>query len=128
MNTLKIGIEGYKERVVEFKNTASSYGSGLLEVLATPDMIGLMEHAAQISVQPFLPEGHGTVGTEVNIKHLKATTIGAKVYSKTKLIEIDGKKLVFEVSAYDEKDQIGIGTHTRYIINTDRFLEKLKQG
>ncbi len=128
MNTLKIGIEGYKEQMVDFKDTAAAYGSGLVEVFATPAMIGLMEYTAQHSVQSLLPEGHGTVGTEVNIKHLKATPIGAKVYSKTKLIEIDGKKLIFEVSAYDEQGQIGSGFHTRYIINSERFMEKLKQG
>ncbi len=127
MKTLKIGVEGYMEQIVEYNNTAASYGSGLVEVFATPAMIGLMEKTAQLSVQPFLSEGNASVGTEVNIKHLKATHIGSIVYAKTKLIEIDGKQLVFEVSAFDEQGQIGSGFHTRYIINTERFMEKLKQ-
>lgn len=127
MENLNIGTEGYIEKIVEYKDTAAAYGSGLVEVYATPAMIGLMEMTAQLSVQKLLSEGHATVGTEVNIKHLKATPIGAKVYAKTTLTKIDGKKLVFDVAAYDEKGQIGSGTHTRFIINNERFMEKLKE-
>jgi fluoroacetyl-CoA thioesterase len=126
MENLKVGIEGYIEKNVEYKDTAAAYGSGLVEVFATPAMIGLMEMTAQLSVQKLLPEGFATVGTEVNIKHLKATPIGAKVYAKTTLIEMDGKKLVFDVAAFDEKGQIGSGFHTRFVINNERFMEKLK--
>lgn len=126
MENLKVGIEGYIEKNVEYKDTAAAYGSGLVEVFATPAMIGLMEMTSQLSVQKFLPEGHATVGTEVNIKHLKATPVGAKVYAKTNLTEIDGKRLVFEVAAFDEKGQIGSGLHTRFVINNERFMEKLK--
>lgn len=126
MDNLIIGIEGYIEKVVEYKDTATAYGSGLVEVFATPAMIGLMEMTAQLSVQEKLPVGHATVGTEVNIKHLKATPVGAKVYAKTNLIEVDGKRLVFEVAAFDDKGQIGSGFHTRFIINNERFMEKLK--
>ncbi|MDD4575137.1 MAG: thioesterase family protein [Bacteroidales bacterium] len=126
MENLKIGTEGYLEKIVEYKDTAVSYGSGLIEVFATPAMIGLIEMTAQLSVERLLPEGHTTVGTEVNIKHIKATPIGEKVYAKTVLLEMDGKKLVFEVSAFDNKAQIGSGTHTRYIIHKERFMEKIK--
>lgn len=126
MENLKIGTEGYLEKIVEYKDTAVSYGSGLIEVFATPAMIGLIEMTTQLSVERLLPEGHTTVGTEVNIKHIKATPIGEKVYAKTVLLEMDGKKLVFEVSAFDNKAQIGSGTHTRYIIHKERFMEKIK--
>lgn len=126
MENLKIGTEGYLEKIVEYKDTAISYGSGLIEVFATPAMIGLMEMTAQHSVQGLLPEGYTTVGTEVNIKHIKASPIGAKVFAKTTLLEIDGKKLIFEVAAFDTKAQIGLGTHTRFIVHKEGFMEKTK--
>ncbi|MDD2346464.1 MAG: thioesterase family protein [Bacteroidales bacterium] len=126
MENLKIGTEGYLEKIVEYKDTAISYGSGLIEVFATPAMIGLMEMTAQLSVQGLLPEGYTTVGTEVNIKHIKASLVGEKVYAKTVLLEIDGKKLVFEVAAFDTKAQIGLGTHTRFIVHKEGFMEKTK--
>lgn len=126
MENLKIGAEGYLEKIVENKDTAISYGSGLIEVFATPAMIGLMEMTAQLSVQELLLEGYTTVGTEVNIKHIKASLVGEKVYAKTVLLEIDGKKLVFEVAAFDTKAQIGLGTHTRFIVHKEGFMEKTK--
>ncbi len=124
---LTIGIIGNKEIIVKTEDTAARYGSGLIEVFATPAMIGLMESTAQLSVQPLLPEGAITLGTEVNIKHLKATPIGMKVKCESKLIAFEGKKLVFEVNAWDEKGEIGSGTHTRYVVDAQKFMEKLSQ-
>ena len=124
---LSTGIIGIKETIVKAEDTAACYGSGLLDVFATPAMIGLMESTAQLSVQPFLPVGTITLGTEVNIKHLKATPVGMKVKCETKLIAIEGKKLVFEVNARDEKGQIGSGIHTRYVVDAQKFMDKLLQ-
>lgn len=124
---LTTGIIGYKEIIVKTEDTAVCYGSGLLEVFATPAMIGLMESTAQLSVQSFLPERAITLGIEVNVKHLKATPIGMKVKCESKLIAFEGKKLVFEVNVWDEKGQIGSGTHTRYVVDTQKFIEKLSQ-
>lgn len=123
---LHIGIEGHSEIIVKIEDTAASYGSGLIEVFATPAMIGLMESTAQLSIQPFLEVGFITLGTEVNIKHLKATPVGMNVRCETKLISIEGKKLVFEVSAFDEVAMIGKGTHSRYIVDAEKFMAKLK--
>lgn len=123
---LHIGIEGHSEIIVKIEDTAASYGSGLIEVFATPAMIGLMESTAQLSIQPFLEVGFITLGTEVNIKHLKATPVGMNVRCETKLISIEGKKLVFEVSAFDEVAMIGNGTHSRYIVDAEKFMAKLK--
>jgi fluoroacetyl-CoA thioesterase len=123
---LHIGIEGHSEIIVKIEDTAASYGSGLIEVFATPAMIGLMESTAQLSIQSFLDEGFITLGTEVNIKHLKATPVGMNVRCETKLISIEGKKLVFEVSAFDEVAMIGNGTHSRYIVDAEKFMAKLK--
>jgi len=125
--TLTLGIKGVKEIIVKDEDTAAHYGSGLIEVFATPAMIGLMEKTAQQSIQPYLPDGFITLGTEVSIKHLKATLIGIKVKCESKLIRQDGKKLFFEVNVWDENGQIGSGTHARYIIDTQKFMEKLSQ-
>lgn len=123
---LHIGIEGHSEIIVKIEDTAASYGSGLIEVFATPAMIGLMESTAQLSIQSFLEVGFITLGTELNIKHLKATPVGMNVRCETKLISIEGKKLVFEVSAFDEVAMIGNGTHSRYIVDAEKFMAKLK--
>ena len=117
---LHIGIEGEKEIIVQTEDTAARYGSGLIEVFATPAMIGLMESTAQQSVQHLLDDGLITLGTEVNIRHLKATPVGMKVNCKSKLISIEGKKLLFEVNASDETGIIGNGTHTRYIVDAEK--------
>ena len=123
---LHIGIEGEKEIIVQTEDTAARYGSGLIEVFATPAMIGLMESTAQQSIQHLLDDGLITLGTEVNIRHLKATPVGMKVNCKSKLIPIEGKKLLFEVNASDETGIIGNGTHTRYIVDAEKFMAKLK--
>lgn len=123
--SLIAGIKGNISLVVELKDTAARYGSGLIEVFATPAMIGLMEATAQQSVMPMLPEGYITLGTEVHVKHLKATPVGGKVTCQTSLIDIDGRKLVFSVSASDEYGEIGSGTHTRFIVDEKKFMQKL---
>jgi predicted thioesterase len=96
-----------------------------VDVYSTPSMIGLMENTAQTSVKDSLPEGYTTVGIDVSVKHMKATPIGMKVKCISTLKEIQGKKLLFEVEAYDEVGKIGQGTHTRYIVNHDDFIKNI---
>ena len=121
---LETGIQGRAEIVVNEQNTAASMGSGNLEVFATPWMIALMEEASQRSVAPFLEEGQSTVGTRLCVSHDAATPLGMKVWAESLLTEIDGRRLVFEVRAFDECGPIGQGTHERFIIRQQRFLEK----
>lgn len=121
---LKPGIKAEKEELVTEKNTAIAYGSGGVAVYATPAMIGLMENAALSAVDPLLPEGLATVGTELNVKHLAATPLGMRVKATAELLQVEGKRLVFKVMALDEKEIIGEGTHERYIINLANFLAK----
>jgi fluoroacetyl-CoA thioesterase len=85
-------------------------------VLSTPSMIGLMERAGIEAVQAHLPEGHTTVGFEVNVKHFGATPKGQKVTVRAELLEIDGRKLRFKVEAHDQDKKVGEGTHRRAII------------
>ncbi len=117
--------KGYKEINVQPKDTAASYGSGLIEVYATPAMVGLMESTAQQSLISHLPEGFITLGIEINVKHIKATLIGDTVQCHSTLVEVSGKKLLFEIQANDSKGIIGTATHWRYIVHQKEFFEKL---
>jgi predicted thioesterase len=89
-------------------------------VLSTPSMIGLMERAGIQAVQSHLPEGHTTVGFEVNVKHFGATPKGKKVTVRAELIEVDGRKLRFKVEAHDEDKKVGEGTHRRAVVAIQR--------
>lgn len=122
---LEPGVQGREELIVEQKDTAARYGSGLVEVYATPAMVALMEKTCLTSVLPFLPEGHGTVGTKVDIVHTKATPVGMKVICESELVEVDRRRLVFALTARDEAGEIGKGTHERFIIDTEKFMAKV---
>lgn len=119
------GTKGTIETVASENDSAKKVGSGLVDVYSTPAMIGLMENTSQTSVKDNLPEGYTTVGIDVSVKHMKATPIGMKVKCISTLKKIEGKKLLFEVEAYDEVGKIGQGTHTRYIVNHDDFIKKI---
>lgn len=123
---IPIGVKHHLETEVSKKNSANTFGSGMVDVFATPAMIALMERATMLSVLEYLPKGYTTVGTEVNIKHLKATPIGMKVTADSYLKTVNGSRLIFELHAWDEKGMIGIGTHTRVIVEQKTFMEKLR--
>lgn len=122
---LEAGIKGYGETVVTHDNTAKFAGSGELDVFATPAMIALMEQTCQQSVASVLEAGQGTVGTHLDVSHDAATPLGMKVHVYSELVEVDGRKLVFAVKAYDECGLIGQGKHERFIINNEKFLAKV---
>jgi len=121
---LTVGIKGKEELLVSEANSAKSMGSGLLDVFATPAMTALIELTSWKSVAPYMEEGCGTVGTLLNITHDAATPLGMKVWCESELVEIDGRRLVFEVTAYDEKGRIGGGRHERFIVNNEKFQAK----
>ncbi len=121
---LEAGIKGRGETVVTHDNTAKFVGSGELEVFATPSMIALMEQTCQKSVADALEPGQGTVGTHLDISHDAATPLGMKVTVDSELVEVDGRKLVFEVTASDDCGPIGKGRHERFIIWNDKFIAK----
>ena len=123
---LKVGMKYEIDRVVTEDDTAAKAASGSVEVLATPVMIAWMEEASLRLAQKELEEGLTTVGTEVNIKHLKGTLVGKTVKVLSTLKEIDRKRLVFDVEVIEDGIAVGTGSHTRFIIDTAKFYEKLK--
>lgn len=123
--TLQTGLTGEATTVVVHENTAAAVGAGGVEVFGTPMMIALMENAAWRAVAEHLDAGQVTVGTLVNVKHLAATPLGQQVHASAELIEIDRQRLVFKVEAYDEKQKIGEGLHERFIVQLERFLQKI---
>lgn len=121
---LNIGLKGRAETVVTPDNTAQAAGSGLVPVFATPHMIALMEHAAVNAVQAALAADEGTVGIRLDVTHDAATPVGLKVWAEAELTAVEGRKLTFAVAAYDEREQIGGGTHERFIIKPEKFLAR----
>lgn len=127
MSELKVGMTGEKQELVTRENTAVQYGSGSVLVYATPAMVGLMEGACIHAVDAQLPAGSSTVGIDLKIKHMAATPVGMTVRAEAELTEIDGKRLVFHVKAFDDADQIGDGVHERFIVSVEKFLAKADQ-
>jgi fluoroacetyl-CoA thioesterase len=118
------GMTGEATTVVTPQNTAAAVGSGGVDVFATPMMIGLMEMAALNAVAPYLAEGETTVGTAVHVKHLAATPLGMRVRATARLDRVDGRRLLFTVEAHDEKEKVGEGTHERYIVHLQKFMDR----
>lgn len=123
---MEAGIKGRAEVTVSYENTAAKVGSGDQLVFATPWMIGLMEEAAQSSVLPYLEEGQATVGTHLNVSHDAATPVGMKVWAESELVAVEGRKLIFNVEAFDECGSIGKGTHERFVINKEKFMARVE--
>ena len=123
---LQLGIKGKQTVTVTHEQTAAHYGSGALEVFATPAMVALLEETAWRSVQPYLEEGQATVGTRVDIRHLAATPLGGKVTCESELVEVDRRRLVFKVTVTDENTKVGQGIHERFVIQSDKFLAAAK--
>jgi fluoroacetyl-CoA thioesterase len=123
--TLAPGLTGEATTTVTHENTAASVGAGGVEVFGTPMMIALMENAAWRAVVDNLDEGDVTVGTVVHVRHLAATPLGQQIRATAELIEIDGRRLVFNVEAYDENRKIGEGQHERFIVNLERFIQRI---
>ena len=121
---IEIGIQGHAETLVEKEDTAQAVGSGELLVYATPCMAALMEGAACESIAPFLAGDESSVGTRMELTHSSATPVGMQVRAESVVTAVDGRKVTFEITAYDEAGEIGRAVHERFIIKTERFLEK----
>lgn len=124
MKDIPVGLKGRYECSVSFENTAAALGSGTLPVFGTPFLCSMIEAACLQSVTPYLENDEGTVGIKIEISHVAATPIGMKVWAESELTQIDGRKLVFHVKAYDEKGLIGESVHERFVIYSEKFMRK----
>jgi fluoroacetyl-CoA thioesterase len=118
------GLKGKQEMTVTVDDTATRYGSGLVEVFATPAMVAFMESTALNSIAEFLPENATSVGTEVNVKHLRASPVGHRLRCESQVLSSSGRKIVFEVLVFDDELLVGHGTHTRFIVDKEKFLSQ----
>jgi len=121
------GLKGEVRLVVGLEHTAKHLGSGGAQVLATPQMVLLMERAGVAAVDRLLPEGYRTVGAHLDVRHLAPTPVGLEVVATAELVEVQGRRLVFHVQAHDGVELVGEGTHQRAIIDVQRFAERVAQ-
>ncbi len=123
---MNIGLSYTATTTVNQNNAALALGSGDMEVFATPAMVALMENAAMNAVAPHLEAGQTTVGTQITTSHIKASAIGATISATATLTAVDGRSLTFAITAREGDKTIGEGSHTRFIVDRERFLAKLK--
>jgi len=113
---IKTGASAEVTITVTADRTADAMGNRGVKVLATPFLVGLLENACHAVLGPHLPEGAGTVGTMVEMRHLAATPVGMNVRAKATLLETDGRRYLFAVEAWDDKDKIAEGRHERFLV------------
>lgn len=118
------GMKGNAHTLVERADTAKEVGSGGLLVYATPCMVALMEGAACEAIAPCLTDDQSSVGTALNIAHTSATPVGLEVWAEAEVTAVEGRVITFQVRAFDEAGEIGAGTHTRAVVNSQKFLDK----
>ena len=123
---IEIGLKHTSDMVVSEDVTAASMGSGDMAVLATPAMMALMENAAMMAVAPRLTEGCTTVGGYIESSHLRPTKVGDTVTATAVVTKVDGKKIEFKIEAHCGDILLGEGTHLRFIIDRNKFLERIK--
>ena len=121
---ITVGMKGEVATLAERDDTAKEVGSGDLLVYATPCMVALMEGAACEAIAEAIGDSQTTVGTALNIEHISATPVGLEVRAEAEVTAVEGKVITFRVTAYDEVGEIGRGTHTRVLVNSQKFLEK----
>ena len=123
--SIQPGLSAEIEITVSETETAVHLGSGSIAVYATPALVALMENAAVRALEGYLPEGQTTVGGQIDVRHLAATPVGMKVRALAELVEVSGRKLTFNIQAWDEVEQIGEARHVRFLIDTKKFIAKV---
>jgi fluoroacetyl-CoA thioesterase len=126
MRPIPIGAKGtYTLRVLP-AHLANQFKDAILpQVFATPMMVTIMENAALNAIRDYLEPGESAVGTVVNVRHLAATPVGHEVTATAEVTKVDGRRIEFKVSARDESEEIGVGTHERMLVDLDRLNKRL---
>jgi fluoroacetyl-CoA thioesterase len=124
---VKVGMEKTMETQVTEDKLASAVGSGIAAVFSTPSLIALMENAAMQAIQDALPDGWSSVGTRVEADHIAATPPGLKVRATARVIEVDRRRVVFAIEAFDDVEKVGEAVHTRFIVEKAKFESKAQQ-
>ena len=127
LSVLKQGLAGSARITVGEEHTAPFVGSGRVHVLATPVMINLMEAAALDAIERLLPPGHQSLGTHLDVGHYAATPVGMGLRASAVVTKVDGRTIGFRVEAFDDKERVGDGTHTRVVVNVERFDQRVQR-
>ena len=126
MREISLGTKGTFSLRVKPEHLANRFKDPLLpQVLATPMMVLMMENAALAAIRPYLDAGESAVGTAIDVRHLAATPVGHEVRAEAEVVNVEGKRIEFKVSAHDETEEIGRGTHQRMVIDLASFNERL---
>src|SRR5215207_5604234 len=126
MDKIMPGLVGEQTLLVTSEQSARHFGSGSVDVFATPAMIALMESAAMAALDAVLDAGTTTVGTFIEIRHLAATPLGTEVRARAEVTAVEGREVRFTVQAWDARELIGDGTHTRFIVEVERFMQRVR--
>jgi len=127
MSSIPVGAKGSFSLIVTSEHLASRFKDATLPaVLATPVMIMVMENAALNAIKPYLESGETALGTRIDVRHLAATPVGRRVAGEAEVTRVDGRRIEFKVSATDEAEQIGVGSHERMVIDSAKFAARLK--
>ena len=124
MGEIAPGLTGEATTIVADADTAIRHGSGLVPVYATPALVGLMERAAVAALKDQLPSGYTTVGGRIDVHHLAPTPVGMRVRACAELLRVHGRRLVFDVQAWDEVERIGQATHERFLVDQMDFISR----
>ena len=127
LHPLEPGLTAEVGMTVSEAETAVHMGSGNIAVYATPALVALMENSAVRALEDHLPPGQTTVGGRIDVRHLAATPIGMRVNAQAELVEVQGRKLSFRIQAWDEVEQIGEASHTRFIVDESSFMERVRE-
>jgi fluoroacetyl-CoA thioesterase len=127
LSKLSIGLKGSAEILVLEDQTAPRVGSGRVRVLATPVMINMMEAAALDAIENLLPPGYQSLGTHLDVGHYAATPVGMTLHATAEVIKIEGRNVTFRVEAHDDRERVGDGTHTRVVVNVERFDARIQR-
>jgi len=121
------GMTYIQKKTIGKGETADKIGSGGLEVFSTPMMIAFMENTAYTLAESQLEDKDTTVGISLNIKHMSPNLVGDEIECKAVLVNLEGKKLYFEIKVTYKDELVGAGEHVRYIVDKKKFIESIKR-